>query len=397
MFERHLALEEVVAGTPLVTGNRVTLLQNGSATYDAMFAAIGQARHHIHLESYIVEDDEVGRRFADLLIARQQAGVQVRLIYDAVGAWSTPAEYFDRLTQAGVQVLQFNPVNPLTARAGWNVNQRDHRKLLVVDGQVAFVGGINISGVYAKGSFGSARRKPPKTASHAALPWRDTHLQIDGPVVADFQRLFLDTWQRQQGPALEDRQHFPTLTAQGREVVRAIAGSPDEPFSAIYVTLISAIHSAETEVLLTNAYFAPDPQLREALTEAVQRGVRVVLILPSTTDSSLIFHAGRSYYGDLLAAGVKIYERQDALLHSKTAVIDGVWSTVGSTNLDWRSFLHNQEINAVVLGDGFGQQMKAAFEGDLARSTEITLEHWERRPWRERIKESLARLWEYWL
>jgi cardiolipin synthase len=180
-------------------------------------------------------------------------------------------------------------------------------------------------------------------------------------------------------------------------VVRAIGSTPDEPYSQIYVTLISAINSAETDILLTNAYFVPDPQLVKGLIAAVARGVAVKLIVPSVTDSSLVFHAGRSHYDELLRGGVKLYERRTALLHAKTALIDGVWATVGSTNLDWRSFLHNQELTAVVLGPEFGGKMREAFERDLAASTEITLEAWERRPAGTRVKEWFSRLWEYWL
>ena len=176
--------------------------------------------------------------------------------------------------------------------------------------------------------------------------------------------------------------------------MRAIGSSPDEPYSLIYATLISAISNAETAVFLTNAYFVPDPQLLAALKAAVQRGVDVKIILPGNTDSWLVFHAGRAYYAELLAAGVKIYERRDALLHSKTALIDGVWSTVGSTNLDWRSFLHNDEVNAVILGQAFGAQMQVMFEKDLAASTSITLEQWERRSIGVRLKELAARLWQ---
>jgi len=179
--------------------------------------------------------------------------------------------------------------------------------------------------------------------------------------------------------------------------VRAIGSSPDEPFSQIYVTLLSAISSASTEVWLTNAYFVPDPQLLAALEAAAARGVDVRLVLPGRTDSALVFHAGRSYYEQLLQAGVKIFERRNAMMHAKTAVIDGVWSTVGSTNLDWRSFLHNQEVNAVVLGTEFGDRMRAAFESDVAQSEQITLEQWQRRSIGMRAKEAFARLWQYWL
>jgi len=382
-----------VSDSPLLTGNRVRLLMDGPETYRAMFAAITTARDHINMESYIFEDDEVGLRFADALIEKQRQGVQVNLIYDSVGTLGTPAEFFQRLRDSGVRTLEFNPIDPTTATAGWDVNQRDHRKLLIVDGLVVFLGGINISSVYSGSSF----RRHSKADLHGELPWRDTDLQIEGPVVAEFQKLFLATWQAQHGEPLAPRKYYPTLQPQGKEVVRAIGSSPDAEFSLIYVTLLSAIGSAETEVWLTNAYFVPDPQLLAALEAAAARGVDVRLVLPGSSDSALVFNAGRSYYEQLLQAGVTIFERRGALMHSKTAVIDGVWSTVGSTNLDWRSFLHNQEVNAVVLGTEFGDRMRAAFESDVAQSEQITLEQWKRRPYSLRAKERFARLWQYWL
>lgn len=393
IFERHLALEQAVSDSPLVGGNRVRLLQDGPETYRAMFAAIEAARDHINMETYILEDDEVGRRFADVLIEKQRQGVQVNLVYDSVGTVGTPVEFFQRLRDNGIRTLEFNPVNPLTAKAGWQVNQRDHRKLLIVDGRTVFLGGINISSVYSGSSFsrGSVNRPGGK------LPWRDTDLQIDGPVVAEFQELFLETWQKQKGEPLAQRNFFPPLQSQGGEYVRAIGSSPDDPFSLIYVTLISAINSAETEVLLTVAYFVPDPQLLAALEAAVERGVDVRLVLPGSSDSALVFHAGRSFYDELLRNGVKIFERRKALMHSKTALIDGVWSTVGSTNLDWRSFLHNEEVNAVVLGTGFGDRMRAAFESDIANSEQITLERWRDRSLDLRVKEAFSLIWVYWL
>ena len=180
-------------------------------------------------------------------------------------------------------------------------------------------------------------------------------------------------------------------------MVRAIGSSPEEPYSQIYATLLSAIGIAETSVRITNAYFVPDPQLLAALEAAAQRGVDVTLILPSQSDSWLVFHAGRRYYARLLRAGVKIFERRGVILHSKTALIDGVWATVGSTNLDWRSFLHNYELNAVVLGAEFGKQLQSMFDQDLAASEEITLQTWEQRGVDLRVKELFARAWEYWL
>jgi cardiolipin synthase len=393
IFERHLALEQAIVGSPLTTGNRVRLLEDGPATYRAMHEAILAARDHVNLETYILDDDEVGQRFAQALIDKQREGVQVNLIRDSVGTIGTPAAFFQRMVDSGIRVLEFNPVNPADARKDWSLNQRDHRKLLIVDGRIAFLGGINISSVYSGGSFHSGSRARLQTGP----PWRDTDLQLEGPVVAELQKLFLATWQSQKGAPLADRNYFPPPEVAGTQVVRAIGSSPDEPFSLIYATLLSAIGSAETSIHLTNAYFAPDPQLLAALEAAAARGVDVRLILPSRTDSELMFHAGRSYYTQLLRAGVKIHERRDVILHSKTVLVDGVWATVGSTNLDWRSFLHNHELNAVVLGAEFGSQLQAMFDRDLAGSDAIALDKWQRRSLDLRVKEAFARLWEYWL
>ena len=393
IFDHHLAREEAIVGSPLTAGNNVRLLQDGPTTYQAMYAAILAAQDHINMETYILDDDEVGQRFAQALIARQGQGVQVNLIRDSVGTLDTPPAFFQQLIDSGVQVLEFNPVNPLLTRKEWTLNQRDHRKLLIVDGLTAFLGGINISSVYAGGSF--SQRSRHRTESGVA--WRDTDLQLQGPVVAELQKLFLATWESQKGAPLPAKNYFPPLEHVGPHVVRAIGSSPDEPFSLIYATLLSAIGSAEVSVNITNAYFAPDPQLLDALEAAARRGVDVNLILPSQTDSWLVFHAGRNFYDRLLRAGVKIHERQGVILHSKTALIDGVWATVGSTNLDWRSFLHNHELNAVVLGAEFGSQVQTMFDRDLTASDAITLEQWQRRPLDMRLKEWFARVWEYWL
>lgn len=393
VLDRHLALEQAYSETPLVAGNHVELLENGEETYREMFAAIAAARDHINMETYILEDDEVGKRFAQALIDKQKQGVQVNLIRDAVGTIDTPNAFFDQLKDAGINILVFNPINPLQAKAGWDVNQRDHRKLLIVDGQVAFMGGINISSVYSGGSFASR----PKAKAADKLPWRDTDLRIEGPVLAELQKLFMQTWQDQKGPPLAERNYFPQLQPVGHEVVHAMGSVPADSFSPIYATLISAIDNAESEVLMTNAYFVPDPQFTRSLIGAAKRGVKVVLILPSKSDSALVLNAGRSYFTELLEGGVQIYERKGVVLHSKTALIDGVWATVGSTNLDWRSFLHNQEINAVVLGTNFGDEMRKSFESDLAQSTQITLEAWRQRSIGTRVKETFGRMWQYWL
>ena len=394
ILQKHIAVEEAInVDSPLVLGNKLAILQDGPATYKAMSDAIRKGKDHINFETYIFEDDEIGQRFADLLLEKQAAGVQVNLIYDSVGSIGTPKAFFERFKAAGIQVVEFNPVNPLAGKKSWSLNNRDHRKLLVVDGQIAFLGGINISESYSS----SPSRKSNKEKEPNPKAWRDTHLQIEGPVVAHFQKLFMDTWSKQKGAPLAPKNYFPKLEKQGEEIVRALGSASSDPYSVIYLTLLSAIDHAEQEVQITNAYFAPDPQFIKALTDAAQRGVEVKIILPSYTDSWAVFHAGRSHYSKLLRAGVKVYERSGAVMHSKTASIDGVWSTIGSTNLDWRSFLHNDEINAAVLGRDFARQMSAVFAKDIAESNLIELAQWEKRSILFRVKEWAARLAEYWL
>jgi len=394
ILEKQIVLEQAIVGSPLILGNKVTLLQDGPATYAAMFAAIRKARDHINLESYIIDDDDIGRQFADLLLEQQARGVQVNVIYDSVGGFNTPKAFFERLTEGGIAVLEFNPVNPLTAKAPWLINNRDHRKLLVVDGKTAFIGGINISNVYSSGSIVRRSGNVPRQAAGNKLGWRDTDLQIEGPVVGELQKLFMETWQKQHGKPLAPKKYFPALKVEGNDIVRAIGSTPDDPYSLIYLTLLSAIGNAERQVQLTIAYFVPDPQLMKSLIDAAARGVDVQLILPSHSDSGVVFHAGRSHYSTLFKAGVKIYERRGAVLHSKTALIDGVWSCVGSTNLDWRSFLDNDEINAVILGRDFAQQMQTMFTKDLEASNAIDLERWEHRSLILRFKEWGSRLWQ---
>jgi cardiolipin synthase A/B len=398
-LHRHLACEQAInAGSPLVIGNRLTLLQNGPDTYSAMMAAIAAAREHINLETYIFDDDDIGRKFSDLLIERQAAGVPVHVIYDSGGSVLTPRSFFKRMADAGIRVLEFNPLNPLAGnRDDWRFNNRDHRKQLLIDGRVAFVGGINIAKVYSSAPLGRrAWHRRGKTAD-ITTGWRDTHLRIEGPVVAQFQKMFIDTWTRQQGEPLAELDFFPELRAAGDEIVRAIGSRAEDTSNPIYLTLMSAIYQAEETIHITIAYFAPDPQMLEALIDAARRGVDVRLILPGYSDIGAIFHLGRSYYARLLRGGVKIHERCDAVMHAKTVCIDGVWSTIGSTNLDSRSFLHNDEINAVIIGRDFGAQMEAMFAQDLEESRTIKRAQWRRRGWLLRLKERSARFFAYWL
>lgn len=390
ILERHSAVMESVTESPLTKGNKVTLLNDGQATYAAMFHAIQLAKDHINLETFIIEDDEVGRSFADLLLQKQAEGVQVRLIYDSIGSLKTPTAFFQRLRSAGVQVVEFNPLNPFKTHSFWLLKNPDHRKMLIIDGTVAIAGGINISSVYSSSLSG-------RKAKGSSLPWRDTDVQIEGPAVAEFQRLFLDTWQKQKGPDISEGKFFPPLKEIGTALVRVVGSTPGEDNRITFVVYVSAFTFAEHSIHLTNAYFIPDDQILNALAAAAKRGVDVKIILPSTTDSSMALNAARYNYSALLQAGVKIYERRNAILHAKTAVIDGVWSTVGSTNLDYWSLLSDDEVNAVILSREFAVEMEQVFTKDIAESEQIMRDTWERRPLSRKIQESFAHLFANWM
>ena len=391
ILERHTAVVESVTESPLTKGNRVVLLADGQATYTAMFKALKNAKDHINLETYIIEDDEVGRRFADLLLQKQTEGLQVNVIYDGVGSMNTPASFFQRLRDGGIQVVGFNPINPLEARGKWGLTHRDHRKILLADGKVAIIGGINISEVYSSSPL---RRKQNEKAP---IHWRDTDIQIEGPAVAEFQKLFLDTWLKQKGPKLSERNYFPDLKEKGNSLVRVIGSTPGETNRIPFIVYVSAIGFAEHSIHMTNSYFIPDDQIVAALTVAAERGVDVKIILPGISDSPLALYAQRFYYSKLLKSGVKLYEHGTSLLHAKTAVIDKVWSTVGSTNMDNLSLLSNDEVNAIILSREFAVEMENMFVKDLADSKQIQWEEWGKRPLLHRIRERIVHLFSNWM
>jgi cardiolipin synthase A/B len=391
ILERQTAVVESVTESPLTKGNKVTLLANGQAAYAAMFKAIQNAGDHINLETFIIEDDEVGRKFSDLLLQKQAEGVQVNLIFDSVGSFSTPAPFFQRMRDAGIQVVEFNPVNPFKAHGHWLLAHPDHRKILIIDGKVAITGGINISSVY------SSRLSGRRQVEGTPLPWRDTDVQIEGPAVAEFQKLFFDTWQKQNGPTLSERNYFPVLKEEGNALVRVVGSTPGQSNRITFIVYVSAITFAEHSVHLTNAYFIPDDQILDAFANAARRGVDVKIVLPSTSDSSMALYAARYNYSELLKAGVKLYERRNALLHAKTAVIDSVWSTVGSTNMDFWSFLSDDEVNAVILNREFAIEMENMFAKDIAESDQITWEEWGKRPLFPRMREWFAHLFSHWM
>ncbi len=367
---------------PFVAGNRVTLLRDGPATYAAMTAAIGAARRRVDMESYQF-DTAAAAQFASLLLRKSAEGVQVHLIYDAWGSKNEDSALFERLRQGGVQVVSYNPLGD-NGKLSLDINRRDHRKLLVVDGAVAITGGVNVTGVYLNPK-GSRSQDPD------AMEWRDTDVRIEGPVVAQFQKLWMTTWRDQHGPALPPPPATPGFV-RGPVTIQAIDGAPADGHPVIYETLLSAFALAKSSIHLTTGFFVPTPEMGEALRDAARRGVDVAVVVPANSDSNAAREAGRSHYTELLEAGVKIYERQGVVLHAKTAVVDGVWSTVGSSNLDWRSTILNNEIDAVLIGREVGGGMEAMFRDDVAASHPILPEEWARRGAGERLNEALARM-----
>ena len=391
ILERYIAVVESVTESPLTKGNKVTLLIDGPDTYAAMFEVIRNAKNHINLETFIIEDDKIGGKFTELLLKKQKEGVQVNIIYDSVGSLTTPESFFKRLRDGGIQVVEFNPISPFKAPGSLFLMHQNHRKILIADGRVAIIGGVNISNVY------SSKLSGRKKVIGAPLVWRDTDIQIEGPAVTEIQKLFLETWSKQKGPKLIGRNYLPDQKEHGKALVKIVGSTPGTDNRITFIMYAAAITYAERSIYLTNAYFVPDDQLLDAFKDAARRGVDVKIILPSTTDSSLVLNAMRHNYSGLLKAGVKIYERHTVLLHAKTAVIDGIWSTVGSTNLDYWSLLSNDEVNAVVLNREFAVEMERMFADDLAQSDQIQIDKWEKRPLSQKIKERAAHLFARWL
>jgi cardiolipin synthase len=315
----------------------------------------------------------------------------VRIIYDSIGTLNTPDAFFDALRGAGIELLAFNPVNPFKLRGPWQPNNRDHRKILVVDGRVAFTGGVNISSTYSNSSlFHSKARKD------GAVGWRDTHLQIEGPAVAVLQNVFLQTWNAHQSVPVREAALYPPLASAGSKAVRVVASEPDGQ-QEVHAAYLEAIGAAQRRIYLTCAYFVPDQAMLDALLGAARRGVDVKLVLPGVPEGGMVFYAGHAFFDTMLEGGMHIHQLRQAVLHAKTAVIDGRWSTVGSTNMDTRSFLHNSEINVIVIDDAFGSAMEAAFAEDLRDSDEVLLPAWRQRPLGERLKEWASMQFSYWL
>jgi len=396
LLDYHLGAMRDLGAPPLIAGNEVDLLIDGPRTYHAMFSAIESARRYILVESFIFEEAvEEDRKLSDLLRQAVSRGVQVYVLYDAIGSLTTDQEFLAGLEASGVRLCAFNPVNPLDDRFA-GLNQRDHRKIVVVDGAQAFTGGVNFSHAYQIAS-GDARRGGLSKQQSLKEGWRDTHIGVKGPAAAELERLFRETWRDAQCGAEVSPLDAPEAASRSNVLVQVIASKPGEDLNQIYAALLSVITYAQKSIDITMAYFVPDDALEDALREAARRGVAVRLILPSYSDFTGVFYAGRAHYDELLEAGVRLYELESAFLHSKSIVVDGIWSSIGSTNFDWRSFVHNHEISVCVIDEGFARKMDAAFAADLAESREVTLAEWKKRGLGQRLKELFWLPLQYWL
>ncbi len=359
----------------LTTGNECKILNDGIETFKAIFNAIKNARHHIHLEYYIIDNDKIGNQLTDLLIQKSKEGIEVRIIIDDVGSWDLKESFFDRLRDAGIEIYPFMEVRfpRLTSR----VNFRNHRKILIVDGKIGFTGGINIADRYIEGK--------PKIG-----PWRDTHLQITGDAVATMQIIFAADWYFVINENLTGEKYFTPLTEDNGTPVQISASGPDSDWENIEQAYISAILSAKNYVYLTTPYLMPPQTIVTALKTASLSGVDVRIIIPEKSDAIVPKWCSFSYVEPFLEAGIKIYFYQNGFIHSKTLMIDNVFSTIGTTNLDFRSLETNFEINAFIYERKFTRNLLRYFLNDLRNSREIKLSEWTKRPWQDKLRESLA-------
>jgi cardiolipin synthase len=347
---------------------------DGAQAFPAMFQAMDSASDHINLEYFIFEDVQVdGFRLSDLLIRKLKSGIAVNIIYDAYGSQATPGELFDELRRAGAKVLTYHPINPI---ALLRANDRDHRKIMIVDGRIGFTGGINLSRTYENPA--SAGIPPNGDTRHAY--WRDTAVEIRGPAVAELQKLCFSTWKQQNGDPMQSAVYFPPLSRQGVQTVRVVGSAPGDDRPLYYLSIEEAIRKARSRIWLSSGYFVPPHQEREDLGNAARRGVDLRIVVPSHTDVEAAVYAGRAAYGDLLERGAHVYEMQIAVLHSKLATVDGVWSAVGSSNLDRRSVVFNNEVDVVILGADTAAQVEALLRRDMSESRAVTLEEWAHRP-----------------
>jgi cardiolipin synthase len=356
-------------------GNRVVLFRNGGDFFPALFQAFGSAVTSICAEFYIIKSDDTGNAFADALIDAVARGVNVSLIYDYLGSIDTPSSYFKRLENGGVRCL---PFNKLTFKRLLSLDIRDHRKIVVIDGKIAFLGGLNVGDEYA--GYGESPKR-----------WRDVGIRIDGPAVAELRDLFRRTWDKGTGHSSPDGPvREAPMVEEGDADVAIVNGTPHHTRSVIRSAFRLAIAGASENIRIITPYFIPGPRVVRSLLRAAASGVKVQMILPSISDVPLVKLASRAYLMPLLKAGIEIYERQGTILHAKVMLIDDCWVTLGSANLDFRSFHRNYEINVIVDSREFGSQVERMFDDDLSKSRRVTYTEYEKRSLFERFLERLC-------
>ena len=359
----------VLLGPPLVPGNRIDTLVNGDQIFPAMLASIRSAKQTVDFESYIYWSGDIGHQFADALAERARAGVKVRVLLDWMGSHKMDQDHINAMGRAGVEIMRYHQPHWYHVRM---LNNRTHRKILVVDGAVGFTGGVGIADQWS----GNAQ-----DADH----WRDTHFRVEGPVVAQLQAAFADNWTKMSGDVLHGDDYFPALAPSGPSPAQMFKSSIEGGAESMQLMYMLSIAAATQSIDLSMAYFIPDELVTDHLVAAIKRGVRVRILLPgSHTDSRLVRSASRAYWGRLLEAGGEIYEYQPTMFHCKVLVVDGLWVSVGSTNFDTRSFRLNDEANLNVYDRDFARRQVAQFEKDLQKSRRITYEEWHGRPFLEK-------------
>jgi len=361
-------------------GNSTTLLLNGDQIFPAQLDAIRSARVTISYAQYFYEEGPIGREIAEALAERCGAGVRAHILLDGFGALAMPAAYRETMTQAGCEVATFRPLSPLTLLGVFGFgrdNKRNHRRILVVDGKIGFTGGSGVSPKW----MGDGRMK-----GH----WRDTDIRLEGPIVSRLQGAFVENWLEATGNVLGGDSYFPPLPRRGSVSAQVVRSSPEGGGFSMYTMFLLAMSSARRSIYITNPYFLPDGRMTRVLAEAPRRGVRVVVLLPGAIDNNIVRHASRSQFGPLLEAGVEIYEYQAGLLHAKTMTVDGIWATIGSTNLDTRSFALNEELNAVLYDKDVAGRLEKIFADDLTYSRKVDYARWRGRGFFNRLLELLS-------
>ncbi|GIO40079.1 cardiolipin synthase [Paenibacillus antibioticophila] len=375
--ERLFGLLTRLSESPITGCNETEIYSSGEPAFHAMLEAMYRARHHIHIEFYIFRDDGIGRQFKQAMIEKARQGVKVRLVCDGLGSYQLPQAFVKELEQAGAEVYFFLP--PLIAMLDRRVNYRNHRKILVVDGQVGFVGGLNIGddylGLYENMGY-----------------WRDTHLRISGDAVYDLQRTFLGDWQLASGSLVSESGLFPEHCCKGEEHVQILTSGPDQHWDAIQEMWFGAIAVAKKRIWITSPYFIPDPSIYAALKTAAVAGVEVIVLLPYHSDSRLVKLASLSYVEELMQAGVRFYEYTKGFVHAKVLIVDDLVGTVGTANMDMRSFFFNFEMLALLFDREPIKRLERDFLQDLSDSREIRQEEFMTRPRRQKGAELVARL-----